>query len=220
MTRATIAVTIPESAWTRSLSEDYPAVTFRVVAVQFAGENGVVLLEFESREASSVVADVETHPAVAGSVLLWSREETTLLQVETTDPQLLPLVREAGVPLRTPFEISDGTAIWDLTVSADRLSALGDKLEAAGVEFELQSVRNDAASSVDETLLTDRQREVLLAAAAAGYYDVPREATLTEVAESLDISKATGSEVLHRAEAAIVTWFIDEFLHTAAPPEP
>lgn len=220
MPRATIAVELPEPAWIRSLSEDYPTVTFRVVAVQFAGETGVILLEFETPAAASVVADVETQSAVDRTVLLWSREDTTLLQVEASDPQLMPLVREAGVPLRTPFEITDGTAIWDLTVSADRLSALGDELEAAGVDFELQSVRNDAAATVEEELLTDRQREVLLAAAAAGYYAVPREATLTEVAESLDISKATGSEVLHRAEAAIISWFIAEFLHAAAPPQP
>jgi hypothetical protein len=218
--RATIAVEIPESAWIRSLSEAYPAVTFRVVAVQFGAETGVVLLEFESPSAAGVVADVEGHSAVERTVLLWSREQTTLLQVETTDPQLMPLVREAGVPLRTPFEITEGTAIWDLTVSTDRLSDLGDTLEDAGVEFELQSVRNDAADSVEESLLTDRQREVLLAAADAGYYSVPREATLTEVAASLGISKATGSEVLHRAEAAIVSWFIEEFLHAAVPPEP
>ncbi|WP_211609245.1 helix-turn-helix domain-containing protein [Halogranum amylolyticum] len=57
-------------------------------------------------------------------------------------------------------------------------------------------------------LLTDRQQQVFLAAVEQGYYETPRRATLTDVAESMEISKATASNILHRAEGRIVDWFV------------
>lgn len=57
-------------------------------------------------------------------------------------------------------------------------------------------------------LLTDRQREVLDTALREGYFEVPRECTLAEVAETLDIDKSTASEILRRAYARIVKWYI------------
>ena len=219
MPRATLTISLPESTWIRDLSTAYPATTFRVVAVQVADDDGVVLLEFDRENAAPVVAAVETHTDVTQCDLLWSRDGTTLLQVETTAPRLVGPVRRARVPLRTPFEIEDGEATWELTSSSDRLSALADQLEAADVAFDLESIQPGAEATSD-SLLTDRQREVLLAAVARGYYATPREATLTEVSESLDISKATGSTVLHRAEGTIVTWFLDEYLDAPTPVEP
>jgi len=61
-------------------------------------------------------------------------------------------------------------------------------------------------------VLTDRQREVLLAARELGYYATPREATLTEVAAALDVSKSACSDVLHRAEGNLVDWFATAYL--------
>lgn len=219
MPRATLTISLPESTWIRDLSTAHPATTFRVVAVQSADDGGVVLLEFDHENAAPIVAEVETHDDVTQCDLLWSRDGTTLLQVENTEPRLVGPLRRARVPLRTPFEIDDGQAIWELTTSRERLSALGDQLEAAGVAFELESIRPDAEAT-GESLLTDRQREVLLAAVAQGYYETPRQATLTEVSESLGISKATGSTVLHRAEGAILTWFVEEYLDGPASVEP
>ncbi|WP_206664929.1 helix-turn-helix domain-containing protein [Halorubrum salsamenti] len=51
-------------------------------------------------------------------------------------------------------------------------------------------VRAIDASQADQ-LLTDRQQEVLLAAVEAGYYRAPRESTLGDVADALDIATAT-----------------------------
>jgi hypothetical protein len=140
-----------------------------------------------------------------------------MVQVETTNPLLLFPILKAGIPLQTPFEVIDGTAAWEITTSSERLSALGNRLDEVDIEFEIEYVRDEPSDPV-ERLLTDRQREVLLAAAEQGYYDTPRRATLTEVSESLGISKATGSDVLHRAEGKVLKWFIEEHLTTGEIP--
>lgn len=52
--------------------------------------------------------------------------------------------------------------------------------------------------------LTDEQREALRTASEAGYYDVPRDATMGDVSERLDISHQTLSERFRRAHEKLV----------------
>ena len=64
---------------------------------------------------------------------------------------------------------------------------------------EYQPNRDDPAGQ-----LTDRQREILQTALAAGYYDIPRRATQRDLATELGLSRGTVGEHLRRAEAKII----------------
>lgn len=52
--------------------------------------------------------------------------------------------------------------------------------------------------------LTARQREGLAAARDAGYYEVPREGSVADVAEALGCAPSTASNHLRKAEARLV----------------
>lgn len=52
--------------------------------------------------------------------------------------------------------------------------------------------------------LTDRQKEILRAAIAAGYYDIPRRATQRDLAAELGLSPGTIGDHLRRIEAKIM----------------
>jgi predicted DNA binding protein len=54
------------------------------------------------------------------------------------------------------------------------------------------------------TRMTDRQREALLTAYEMGYFDIPRNATLTEVATALGITAPSLSERLRRAQTRLI----------------
>ncbi|NHN58122.1 MULTISPECIES: helix-turn-helix domain-containing protein [Halorussus] len=209
MPRARLTVTLPADTWIASLSKAYPDAVFRVVATLGGEETGVALVELVTDDPVPVVTDIERQPDVTDLALLWKRDDEALLQVETADPLPLAPVWRAGVPLRLPFEIRDGRTTWETTTTDERLSAFGEALVEAGVEFDVEHVRRVDATPADR-LLTDRQLEVLRAAVELGYYETPRTATLTEVAESLGVTTATASDVLHRAEGKLVDWFLDE----------
>lgn len=209
MPRASLDVALPSDAWMYGVSTYLAGTTFRVVSAFLHGDAGVGVLEVVGDDPLAALTRVDAEAAVTGLALLHSDEREALVQFETSDPQLLRLAHRAGVPLRTPFEVAYGRARWELTTTRDRLGKLGDVLEAAGVEFELESV-GDVDPAGTAGTMTDRQREVLLAARELGYYEVPRTATLTEVADALGVAKATASDTLHRAESHLVDAFVAE----------
>lgn len=215
MPRAKITVTIPDRVWIGAFSSEHPDLIFRVISTQYGADTAIGLIEIRTENPVPVISGIDGQDDVVDLELLWTYDEEALLQVETADPQLLVPVWRAGVPLKTPFTISDGTASWEISTSRSKLSALGDQLDSIGMSYEIESIRNFHEDRADD-LMTDRQLEVLLAAFDAGYYDTPRRATLTQVAESLDVTKATCSDVLHRAEEKIIEWFVAEHVTNAA----
>ncbi|WP_458207797.1 helix-turn-helix domain-containing protein [Haladaptatus sp. NG-SE-30] len=211
MPRAKFTITIPDETWISQVSKAHPDCVFKVITVLSGVDSSVALLELSAKNPVPMIADIERDEDIASLELLWKDEDEALLQVETTNPVLLDPVWEVGVPLQTPFEVVEGSASWELTTSTSRLSALGTRLEESGIQFDIDYVRSIGDNESD-SILTDRQQQVLLAAVEQGYYETPRRATLTNVAESMDITKATASDILHRAEGRIVDWFVESML--------
>jgi predicted DNA binding protein len=60
-----------------------------------------------------------------------------------------------------------------------------------------------------EPSMTDRQRTVLAEALDRGYYEWPREIKSAELAEALDISRATLQEHLRKAERTLLSTALD-----------
>ena len=208
MPDAKLKLSIPQQTGIHTISIKYPETVFRIIAVMAGEENGIALLEFETENPTSVITDIEKQDDVFNLDLLWHQRDTVLVQLETTNPLLLYPILKAGIPVKTPFEVQDGVATWELTTSSDRLSELGALLEEADISFAIEYVRATPSDEV-ESLLTDRQREVLLAAAEHGYYSTPRQITLTDLSNELGITKATGSDILHRIEGKVLLWFIE-----------
>ena len=106
-----------------------------------------------------------------------------------------------------PFTLADGEARWEVTAPQKRLSALGQQLEEFGIPFRVERVSQHVET---EQLLTQSQLELIQAAVEHGYYDTPRDCSLTDLAEAVGIAKSTCSETLHRAEEKIVKEFVEE----------
>jgi predicted DNA binding protein len=54
------------------------------------------------------------------------------------------------------------------------------------------------------SMLTDRQREALRAAVAAGYYDTPRQLTCAELGAELDCAPSTANDLIRQAERTVM----------------
>ncbi|MFC7068528.1 helix-turn-helix domain-containing protein [Halobaculum lipolyticum] len=212
MARAKLRVTLPADTWPGAVSRDHPDARLSVLSVlSTEGDRGVTLVSLRADDAPAVVRDIESADSVGEVEIQRAAEDVreVVLRVETTDPRLLGPLREARIPIEFPIVVADGVA--DLTVAGarERLSALATALEATGIGYTVDYV-HDALDAED--LLTDAQRRILTAAIETGYYDTPRESTLTALAERQGIAKSTASERLHRAEGKVIKRFAEDAL--------
>ncbi|WP_246983788.1 helix-turn-helix domain-containing protein [Halorientalis marina] len=208
MPRAKLRVSLPESAWIGALSRAQPSVTFRVLAALPMAETGVGLVELIGPDLGAVIEEMNARDAVLTVDVLAESDDRMVIEFETSEPLLLFSVQESGVPLEPPIEIVDGEATVEVTATQDRLSDFGTQLEQFGMRFDVEYIRRGVKST--EQLLTDSQRDLVLTAVERGYYDTPRECSLTDIADHLDMAKSTVSETLHRAESAIISEFVAE----------
>jgi hypothetical protein len=115
-----------------------------------------------------------------------------------------------SVVLVPPVEFRpDRTVRLTALGEADRLEAVVAMLEADdGVRVDVDSVGSEPAPSRAGRLggggLTERQREALAVAWEVGYYEVPREGGVTDVAEALGVADSTAATHLRKAEARLV----------------
>ncbi|MFY4815798.1 helix-turn-helix domain-containing protein [Haloarcula sp. AONF1] len=94
--------------------------------------------------------------------------------------------------------------------AADPLGDVIDALEATGGSVRLERLTNSGGADtrsdpviVDRGRLTDRQREVVRTAHRLGYFEHPRGASATEVADAIGIARATFSEHLAAAQRRV-----------------
>lgn len=212
MTTAQLTLRLPEGTWIGDVSTAHPSARFRVLAALPGSDAGFGLVEVVATEPRPILADMDGHQGLTRTELLRAGEGRALIQFETTQPLLLFSARESQLPIQLPIEISDGQTTFELTASHDRLSELSRQFETYGIDHEIDYRRSRDDS---ERLLTDRQRELLSTAIEMGYYDTPRGASMTDLADELGIAKSTCSETLHRAEETVVKQFAErEFRDT------
>jgi predicted DNA binding protein len=103
---------------------------------------------------------------------------------------------------------ADGSADgWDLRVVFPDRQALSRAYEAAqqaGLQFEVKTIYGAEDPRGVQYGLTEAQRNMLAAAFEAGYFSVPRETSLSDLAEQQDISHQALSEWLRRATGQLV----------------
>ncbi|WP_225335440.1 helix-turn-helix domain-containing protein [Halomicrobium urmianum] len=207
MPRAELTLTLPEDVWIGELSRQYPGAEFRVLAAVPDEEGGVGLTEVTADQLADVLGEMRDLAAVSSLELLGQWEETALVQFETVRPLLLLAVQGSGVPLEMPFSLTDGEARWEITAPQERLSDLGEQLDEFGIPFRVERVTQHVET---EQLLTESQLELVQAAVEHGYYDTPRDCSLTDLADEVGIAKSTCSETLHRAEEKVVKRFVGD----------
>lgn len=184
-----------------ALSEAHPDSAFEVLGAWPDGEELRLLVETNALGVDPLTETLDSVSAVTDFDVRHAGSDRSLFEVTTTMPEPHGAMADSGVVPSFPLHLEGGWLVGDLVASQDQLSAFRDELESAGIEYRITQV---AATPAESPLLTDRQREVVDVALAHGYYDSPRDCTLTTLAEHLDVNKSAVSRVLHRAEGKII----------------
>ena len=120
-------------------------------------------------------------------------------------------IRNAGGYLTVPFEIKDGKVRMTYLGTSKHVKTFLRNVAKLAVKYRVTSI-SDAKFPHDSPMsrLTERQRQVLVAAYRMGYYDDPRRISSQELAERLNIGSSTLVEHRRRAERLLLSELIGE----------
>lgn len=160
------------------------------------------------REAISGVESVAEYtlvPVDSGSFYAYVTQET-----RDADRQFREAFARRHLLVVPPVEYTaEGHMRFTVVGDPDDLRALVADLPER-IDAEIAEVGDyDRRHATVAGALTDRQFEAASVASALGYYEVPREASLAEVAAELDCAESTASNLLRKAESNIVSRVVD-----------
>jgi len=98
---------------------------------------------------------------------------------------------------------------WELQIRFDdreKVSQFQDYCEEHDISFELTKLYHQEQPMASAQYgLTPKQRNTLVTALNHGYYDIPQETTMTDLAEELGISQQALSKRLHHGHKNLIT---------------
>lgn len=101
----------------------------------------------------------------------------------------------------------DGWYIKQQFANRDELSKYREFWQSVDFSFALDRLYDSTSTDTEVIGISNKQREALLTAYEAGYFSVPQETTLDDVAEALEISRSALAERLHRAQSHLIEHF-------------
>ncbi|MFB6118071.1 helix-turn-helix domain-containing protein [Halosegnis sp.] len=195
---------LSDSEWAHDVSTQFPDAEFELMAVEPGELSCFQLVRVTASEPEPPVKYMREAAGFRSFSLVQSADATAVVRFRAETPLALFVLGRADIPFEPPFGCQDGAGSLQVTAPDPALSELTDYFEQYGVGFEVESLTQE----IDlESTLTPRQRELVLTAVEMGYYDTPRDCTLTELAEAVEVAKSTASETLHRAEGAVMERF-------------
>jgi len=205
MISARFRIQLPDDLWVTDLSEAYPGATFRLLSGYRHDTHAIELGETITDRPDDVTTAMREHPSISNFELLESQGRRRLAKYETSDTALYDFVDSASLTIEFPVDVQDGFYEFTLTGTQEEFDHLQVFLEESPLSYELNSL---VGSRATDDILTDRQQEVLETAVRCGYFEVPRECTLADLAARLDVDKSTVSAILRRAECRVLEWFV------------
>jgi predicted DNA binding protein len=185
-------------------------VEFRVALIDQDGWCPLTALDLPVRVVRQHVRDDTciVHVDVSGD-----SETTTIAQMSVdcdrrcacnvmTDRGHIPHLKEVGEDgIVIGTHLSDRSEIGELVTDLEEISTRVSlrRLSRQGTDCDADPITIDLSS------LTEKQQEAATLAVSKGYYEQPRETTVDQLAEELDISKSAVSQRLSAVESKLAT---------------
>lgn len=195
-----------------------PEISLRLERVVPLGDAVVPYLWVSGSDLEDIVAALRDDPDVTGVTVLDEIDDETLVRLEwvpdTSD--LIDLLVESMAVL---VEAVGSGESWSLRLrfpDRERLGAFYRRCLEHDIHLSVESVFETGLGGSEGPALTDLQWETLRIGFELGYFDVPREVTLVELADELRISDTAASQRLRRGVSTLVETFVADGRSPAA----
>lgn len=208
-----IRVSLPGNAELAAFTTRHPDLRLDILDRLELGPHLVLLeIRLATEEPTDYSDEIRGLPGVRRVVRLEQTRNSSTYRVQFSGRTFVPVVRRLRMMRRFPIQVQNGVAMWGIEGPESKVHQLLRNLADSRVPYELTSIRRVTATKAPYAL-TDRQWDILLRSIAAGYFEVPRGTTLSELASKIGVATSTLSVTLAVIEKKIVL----AHLRTAEP---
>lgn len=185
----------------------YSEVEIEIERIVKSGEEAVIPLVWaRGLDRAAFENALDDDPTVEEYALLAEFESELLYRMEWIE-QVRLLLQMLTNSEATVLDAVGNRDRWHLRImypDRDLLSKTHEFCEQWGLSFDVESVREMEGDPAGRYSLTESQYEALVTALESGYYAVPRDITLEELADELDITHQALSELLRRGTRGLI----------------
>ena len=166
------------------------------------------------KDSNSKVEDLLTGGLLAEAQVIEKESNGAYIIFMRSGPSLSSVLNTIGIEggyLFPPVGIGDGKIKFSFLGSEQQIKEFMERIDSIGIHYRVVLLA-DANFSPTSPMnqLTEKQREVLIAAYKSGYYDIPRKITTEQLAKKLGLVDSTVVEHLRKAEQRLMTQILEQ----------
>ena len=199
---ARVKIKFPDQLWISEVFRKFPDIKMEIahfLPYDLEKSIGNSIIEIMHYQLDPVINLIQNHPSVFEFSVLEKEENKIKINVKTKDPLLLYAIIKCGVLVNFPVRVQEGFAFWRLVSSRDRIDRLLSIFEEKKINFQLLRIGNSPYTIDDnKNKLTLNESNILETAISLGFFEVPRNISLEELANRLGKSKSSLSVMLRK----------------------
>ncbi len=199
---ARIKIKFPDALWISDIFRKFPDIKMEILnflPYDLEKSIGNSIIEIFYHEVNSVINEIKNHASVFEFSVIEQEDNRIKINVKTKDPYLLYGVIKHGILVDFPVKVRDGNAYWRLISTRDRIDKLLTLFEHKNIGFTLLRIGKAPYNLDDEKArLSLEESNVLNKAIELGFFEVPRNISLENLANELGKSKSALSVMLRK----------------------
>lgn len=154
-------------------------------------------------------------PWIGDRVRITETESMRVYQLVTTSrrPTAIERLRLGETYTESVTFLPNGWRMCQQFADRDAFTTFRDSCSEMDLSFHLDRLYDVDVTDIELMGLTDKQHEALLTAYEMGYFTVPRQASMADVATALELSVPAFAERVHRAEVHLIEHFFYSALY-------
>lgn len=205
-TNIVVDITIPaESFELGQAFSEFQDLTVRLERIVPLQAEPLPLLWVANEDRSAIEAALQEHPQTKDVQYITTANDEELFEVRW-QPGLNGLIRTMIETDARLLEAEGTTEEWEFRLrfaTHEDLTAFNQAVTDHGIPLLLRQLHNPAEST-DRSSLSTKQRETIEQAYRRGYFNVPRDSTITDLADTMGVSDSALSQRLRRGLSVLV----------------
>ncbi|MFX1257643.1 MAG: helix-turn-helix domain-containing protein [Promethearchaeota archaeon] len=201
-TLAKIKIKFPEKLWISEIYKKFPDLRMEIqyfLPYDLEESIGNSIIEIMYYNIEKIIDEIKNHNSVFEFSIIEQEEHKIKFNVKTKDPYLLYGIIKCGVLVDFPIKVRNGFAYWKLISTRNRIDELLTLFENKDINFTLLKIGHSSYKIEDnKNKLSLEESRILEKAIELGFFEIPRNISLENLANSLGKSKSALSVMLRK----------------------